>query len=113
LSEALTEDYEGVIGLFAGTAAAEGVSSQFATYLEQMTDTSTGLYAGRKESTDSNLRRIDQRIISLEARLDQKEETLRAKFSAMEGLISGMNSQSSFLTQQLAAMPTIGNSSNG
>lgn len=113
LSNALTEDYEGVIGLFSGTAGNDGISTQFAAYLEQMTDTATGLYAGRKESTDSNLRRIDQRILSLEARLEQKEETLRAKFSAMESLVSGMNSQSSFLTQQLAAMPTIGNSSNG
>ncbi len=108
LSGALTDGYEEVIGLFAGTSESDGISTEFATYLEQMTDTATGLYAGRKESTDSNLRRIDQRILSLEARLEQKEETLRARFTAMESLVSGMNSQSSFLTQQLANLPKIG-----
>ena len=90
----------------------DGISTEFATYLEQMTDKATGLYAGRKESTDSNMRRIEQRILSLESRLEQKEDTLRAKFSAMESLISGMNSQSTFLAQQLASLPQIGGSKN-
>ncbi|MBM9603008.1 flagellar filament capping protein FliD [Desulfopila inferna] len=101
LSDALTDIYEGVVSLFSGTSDSDGISAEFATYLEQMTDTATGLYAGRKESTESNLRRIDQRILSLEARMEQKEETLRARFTAMESLISGMNSQSTFLSQQM------------
>lgn len=112
LSDALTDDYEGVISLFSGTSDSDGISTEFAVYLEQMTDTATGLYAGRKESTDSNLRRIDQRILSLEARLEQKEETLRAKFTAMESLISGMNSQSTFLSQQMNMMSNMMNKDN-
>ncbi|MDJ0624440.1 MAG: flagellar filament capping protein FliD [Desulfocapsaceae bacterium] len=112
LSDALADDYEGVIGLFAGTSGSDGISTEFADYLEQMTDTSTGLYAGRKESTDSNLRRIEQRILSLEARLEQKEETLRAKFTAMESLISGMNSQSTFLSQQMNMVSNMMNKDN-
>ena len=112
LTNALSEDYEGVVGLFAGTSESEGISSQFASYLEGVTDYDEGIYAIRKESTDSNLRRIDQRIISLEARMDQKEITLREKFSAMENLVSGLNSQGNYLMQQLASMPTIGNSSS-
>lgn len=109
LSDALDGDYAGVISLFAGQDGVEGISAKFASYLEDMTDYTDGLYAGRKEGTDSNMRRIDQRILNLEARLELKEKTLRAQFSAMEGLVSGLNAQGSYLMQQLASMPIIGN----
>jgi flagellar hook-associated protein 2 len=33
-------------------------------------------------------------------RLEKKEETLRNRFNALEQLVSGMNTQSTFLTQQ-------------
>ncbi|NOQ50668.1 MAG: flagellar filament capping protein FliD [Desulfuromonadaceae bacterium] len=109
LSDALDGDYAGVISLFAGQDGVEGISAKFASYLEDMTDYTDGLYAGRKEGTDSNMRRIDQRILNLEARLELKEKTLRAQFSAMEGLVSGLNAQGSYLMQQLASMPIIRN----
>ncbi|MCK4623391.1 MAG: flagellar filament capping protein FliD [Desulfuromonadales bacterium] len=109
LSDALDGDYAGVISLFAGQDEVEGISAKFASYLEDMTDYTDGLYAGRKEGTDSNMRRIDQRILNLEARLELKEKTLRAQFSAMEGLVSGLNAQGSYLMQQLASMPIIRN----
>jgi len=112
LSTALTDDYDSVLELFSGTDGVEGISNKFATYLETMTDSVNGLYAGRKESTDSNLRRIDQRILNMEARLEQKEKTLRAQFSAMEDLVSGLSAQGSYLTQQLASMPSLGGSTS-
>ncbi|RLB70153.1 MAG: hypothetical protein DRH07_09205 [Deltaproteobacteria bacterium] len=111
LSSALANDYDAVIGLFSGDNSFEGISSKFATYLDTMTDSIDGLYAGRKVTTDSNTRRIEQRIINMEARLEQKEKTLRAQFSAMEDLVSGLNAQGGYLLQQLASMPTIGGSS--
>jgi flagellar hook-associated protein 2 len=76
-----------------------------------MTDSIDGLYVGRKETTESNSRRIDQQILNMEARLVQKEKTLRAQFSAMEGLVSGLNAQGGYLLQQLASMPSLGGSS--
>lgn len=111
LSAALADDYDGVLSLFSGSEGVEGISTKFATYLENMTDSIDGLYAGRKETTDSNLRRIDQKIINMEARLEQKEKLLRAQFSAMEQLVNGLNAQGGYLMQQLAAMPTMGNKS--
>lgn len=111
LSSALTDDYDAVLGLFSGTDDTDGISTTFATYLETMTDSVNGLYAGRKETADSNIRRIDQRILNMESRLEQKEKTLRAQFSAMENLVSGLNAQGGYLLQQLASMPTIGNNS--
>jgi flagellar hook-associated protein 2 len=47
----------------------------------------------------------------MEVRLEAREKTLRAQFSAMEELVSGMNAQSSFLAQQMLNMPKIGGGS--
>lgn len=104
LTDALTEDYDSVVNLLAGVNDSGGIAAQFATYLDDITDSADGIYASRKESTDSNIRRIDQRIEVLELRMEQREKTLRNKFSAMENLVSGMNAQGSFLAQQLSAL---------
>lgn len=111
LSSALTDEYDSVLGLFSGVDGSEGVSTKFATYLDNLTDSVDGLYVGRKETTEKNSRRIDQQISNMEARLEQKEKTLRAQFSAMEGLVSGLNAQGGYLLQQLASMPSLGGSS--
>jgi flagellar hook-associated protein 2 len=108
LSDAMTKDFDGVISLFTGEAGVDGISKIFSGYLDSMTDSIDGLLATRKKSTDSNTRRIDRRIENLEARMVSREKTLQAQFSAMEELVSGLNSQSSFLLQQMASMPVIG-----
>ncbi len=110
LSEALTEGYDSVVALLTGSGEGDGVIAKFTSYLESVTDRSDGLYASRKEITDSQLRRIDQKITSLEARLEHREDTLRAQFSAMEELVSGLSSQGNYLLQQLSMMPSYSNS---
>lgn len=107
-TRAMTDDYEGVVALFAGAGGSDGVSRQFADYLKGVTDRSDGVFASRKKSTDSSVRQIDQRITSLEARMEQKEKTLRAQFGAMEQLVNGLNAQGGYLLQQLTNMPSIG-----
>lgn len=109
LTDAMAEDYDSVVGLFAGAGGVDGIAAQFASYLEDMTDSVDGIYASRKKSTSSTVSRIDQRIEILELRMEQRENTLRSKFSAMEELVSSLNAQSSFLLQQMANMPKIGN----
>lgn len=104
LESALTEDYDSVMSLLTGGGTSDGIAAEFAAYLDAVTDSGNGIYASRKESTESNVRRIDQRIDVLELRMEQREKTLRAQFSAMEELVSGMNSQGTFLAQQLAAL---------
>ena len=104
LSDAMSNDFASVISLFAGEDGVEGVSTTFATYLDSMTDFMDGLYASKKVSTESNNRRIDQQVDRLEARMISRERTLQAQFTAMEGLVSGLNAQSSFLSQQMSAL---------
>ena len=106
LSDALSNDFSGVISLFTGENGGNGVSQLFSDYLDSVTDSTDGFLAARKESTNSTIRRIDLQISNLQARLDSRQKTLEAQFSAMENLVSSLNSQSTFLSQQLSSMPS-------
>jgi flagellar hook-associated protein 2 len=101
LSDAIQNDLDSVEKLLVGEGEKEGIAVQFQNYLEGKTDSVDGLLATNKKNTESTINRIDNRIEQIELRLVKKEETLRSKFAAMEQLISGMNNQSSFLTQQM------------
>ncbi len=107
LTEAISGDMESVVKLFAGETGVDGIATKFQSYLDGITDYVDGIYASKKESTESNVRRIDNQIERVEARLVQREATLRARFDAMETLLSGLNAQSSFLTQQMSMLNNI------
>lgn len=87
-----------------GTVLVEGVASRFSSYLDSITDATTGIMASSKEMTESRTRYIEDRIAQMELRLEKKEETMRAQFSAMEELVSSLNTQSSYLAQQMTAL---------
>ncbi len=87
--------------MLVGQTTAPGVATRFKEYLESLTSSVDGFFAGRRENTHSNLKRIDNRIAQMEVRLEHKENAMRARFTALEQLISGMNAQSSFLSQQM------------
>lgn len=110
LSKALADNFDDVVNLFAGHSGFDGVAKDVSTYVKNVTDPSNGFYAVRKKTTDTSVRTIDQRITSMEARLEQRERSLRAQYSAMEQLVNGLNAQGSFLMQQMSNMPTIGSS---
>lgn len=110
LADAMRDDLDGVTKLFAGDGVVNGVAAQFQSYLESVTDSSDGIYASKKDVTERSVRRIDTQIDSLEARLAQREKTLRAQFDAMEQLVSGMNSQGSFLAQQMTSIANMSGS---
>ncbi len=104
LSSAIKNNLDDIETLLVGEDGVTGIATQFKDYLESNTDMFDGLLAGRKQSIDSNVRRIDGRIEQAEMRLLKKEETLRSRFNAMEELVSSMNSQSTFLSQQMSML---------
>lgn len=104
LNKAMETDYEGMVAVFAGETGIDGISQKFADYMTGLTDSVDGMYASKKKSTDDTISRIDDRIERLEARLLIKEKTLRSQFSAMEELVSAMNNQSAFLSQQMTSI---------
>jgi flagellar hook-associated protein 2 len=112
LSKAIDENLESVTTLLSGEDGKDGLAKQFQDYLESMTSSTTGMLQGRKTSINSNIKRIDNRIETMETRLTQREKTLRSQFTAMEQLVSGFNAQSSYLSQQMTVISNIMNYGN-
>lgn len=101
LDSALENNFDDITKLLAGEGETDGVMKKFNTALLDLTSSGTGIYAAKEDRYDSVIRRIDLDILRMEPLLAKKEDTMRAKFSAMETLVSELNFQSDFLTQQM------------
>lgn len=65
---------------------------------------SSGSVSTRVNSLDSTVRRYQDNQAALEIRVSLIEKRYRAQFTALDKLVSSMQSTSSYLTQQLAAL---------
>lgn len=109
LSDAVENNLDSVVSLLAGDGDGKGMAQQFQDYLGSMTNSSSGMLKGRKDSITSSIKRVDKQIESLESRLEHRQKTLEAQFTAMETLVSTLNSQSTYLSQQMDALSNIMN----
>jgi flagellar hook-associated protein 2 len=112
LETALSENYDDFEFLLLGDDTTTGIFEQFTNFLDVWTDNFDGLYAGKKQSHDSSIRSIDASIERLELRLAQREITLTNQFAAMEELVSGMNSTSTYLSQQMTMLAGLSQGGN-
>ncbi|RMF44522.1 MAG: hypothetical protein D6751_08960 [Deltaproteobacteria bacterium] len=108
LSNALTTDIDSVTSLLAGNGTVEGIAQIFETALEGMTDSSNGFLASKEASINSNIERIDNSIERMQERLDKREQLLYDQFNAMEELVSALNAQGDYLTQQMNMLQNMG-----
>lgn len=91
-----------------GDRGALNYSQGYATTLSNWSTAvlaSDSTIAARTEGIGRSITDIDKRRTDLEARLVNIEKRYRAQFSALDTMLSSMNSTSSFLTQQLANLP--------
>lgn len=99
LEKAMDTDFHSFTSVFADSEAG------FAVRLDTLMDGFLGidgLIESREDGFDSRIRRIQDQEASYEYRLELTETRLRSQFTALEELMAGFNSTSSFLTQQLA-----------
>jgi len=108
LTKAIGDDFEEVVRLMAGDDNVGGIFKEYKSFLNNMTHSSNGLYANRKENIARVMGRIDDDILRMESRLDKRELMLMAQFTALEKMISLFNAQSDYLTQQMDRMPSYG-----
>ncbi|MBU0945818.1 MAG: flagellar filament capping protein FliD [Proteobacteria bacterium] len=101
MDAALKDNFDGVTSLLAGKDDVDGVMKKFNYYLLNVTSGTNGMYANKKKSYDQSINRIDDQILNMEPRMVKREASLRAQYSVMEQLVSGLNAQGSFLTQQM------------
>lgn len=103
VDEALEENFSDIVKLFAGDSATDGVMKNFNSYLVEKTSSADGVYAQKQDLYDSKVKRFDSQISQKETLLEKIEARIRAQFTAMELLVSELNSLGDYLTQNLNA----------
>lgn len=98
LNKAIEADYTGV------TNVLSSVGSAFKTGLESLVG-SSGKIGAATNSANRVIKDLGARQSELSKHLTQVEDRYRKQFTNLDKLISGLNSTSSYLTQQLASLP--------
>ena len=87
-----------------------GFIASLESVIKSYTD-SDGIISTRTEGLNTERQSLDDDIERISIRIEDTEARLRARFSSLDGLLSRLNSTSSFLTQQLANLPSLNQSS--
>lgn len=96
LKEALARDESAVRAVFAATG---GIAEQVENLRDVQNDADDGVLSARQEGLNARLEQLDLDIANQELRIEKFRETLIAKFTAMEEIVSRMNSMSDFISQ--------------
>jgi len=106
LDAALNDHFDEVVRFL--NAAGAPLESIMESYLG-----SDGLINSRKKSIQTGIDRIADERQQLEYRMQQLEQSLVQKYSALDTLLAGMQQTSTYLSQQLARIPVPGQQGNG
>lgn len=100
LSAALTKDPDAVKNLLIGdtTTGAKGVLSKLETVLDGATDATSGYFAKREKSLETQAARLTKKTDKMTLALEKYRKDLETKFSLMDKIISGLNAQGDQLT---------------
>lgn len=91
--------------LFAGNDEVDGFADIFGAKLESYLD-SDGLLAGKTDGINSTIKSITKQYDAMETRLTAMEARYRTQFSSLDTLLAGLSQTSTYLTQQLASLPS-------
>ncbi|HEY9102734.1 flagellar filament capping protein FliD [Chitinimonas sp.] len=95
-------------GSSAGSRGTVTYNRGFAMQLDDAISTltaKTGALTGRQDSLNNSLDDLTKQLDKLSTRMDDLEKRYRAQFTALDVTISSLRNTSSFLSQQLAALP--------
>ncbi|PZN07129.1 MAG: flagellar hook protein, partial [Bacillota bacterium] len=105
LREALAKDRAAVQRLLVGDPAAgdngDGVLSRFQQRVETWLQANTGLLDTRIKSLQDRVENYAEQIERMEYRLQLREQNMLRQFQALESLISTLQAQENWLTQQI------------
>jgi len=106
LTAALTGDPARVRAFFAGADGSIGFSQKIADIINPLAAAGTGMLAERASMADRELARNKDAQSVMDTRLALKEARLRAQFTAMETALSSIQNTTSWLSSQIAGLPT-------
>lgn len=108
LRASLERDFTAVANLFA--AEDQGYAYRLESVATGLLQTQ-GLIDAREDGLQKRIDDVTDRQLELERRLVTVEERYRTQFAALDSLLSQLNTTSTYLTQQLATLPS--NNTNG
>jgi flagellar hook-associated protein 2 len=104
-NKALTADPQAVAKIFAGE---NGVAARLGSYVDSKL-ASDGAIATRNANLASNQKDLDKQRDALEARMQVIQERYVKQFTALDGLLSQLQSTSTYLSQQLTGLSQLAN----
>lgn len=106
LNSVLESDFSAIGDLFGGD---NGYTARLSTIIDTYIG-DDGILEARTDGLDASIERISEQRESLNARLVSLEARLQRQFNGLDSLLGQLNNTSSFLTAQLANVPTPGRS---
>lgn len=101
--QSLTDDYDAVAALFIRNGDSAGLAESMAERLKNLRDPGFGMVKSKLRGLQQVIDNQDQDIERRERQLDQSEQNIRHRFTALEGTLSGLRGQSDFLKARMAA----------
>lgn len=95
-------------GGFGSISVSSGVADRLSSSIGSYTNSSTGIIKSRTDSIQKTVDTIKNQQARIEERLVTKEKRLRDQFVRLEILLSKLNAQSQYLTNQLSSIPKVG-----
>jgi flagellar capping protein FliD len=81
-----------------------GVAELLDRSLYQITDSTYGYLPGKQEAIQETIKHYDERIATMEARVEKKMGELELRFIAMESTLSSLQNVSSWLSSQIKSL---------
>lgn len=110
LKQALGDDPGAVQQFFVGTEAVPGFAASVDAMIKNYTNTG-GLIDSRIEGYQTQLDKLDDDMLAFDRKMEKYEARLLAQYNAMDMLVTGMTSTSTYLMGQLDNMPGVVKSS--
>ena len=112
--DAYNDDPQAVKDLFfSDDATQETVFSRLDTELKAATNFTSGYLSTSEDAVEQRVRDIDDQIAAWDIRLDKREANYRRTFTSLETALSELQQQSSWLSSQIASLPTYGTIGGG
>ena len=106
---ALSDPSKEVTTFFTGKEGVKGFAEALSARLSAFID-SDGLLNSRTEGINSTIKSLTKQYDTMEARLAKMEERYRKQYSNLDTLLNGLSQTSTYLSQQLANLPSISKS---
>lgn len=103
-TEGMALQIDGATGSRGTVNYSQGYAFQFNRLASSLLDATTGPLTSRTDGINASIKNLAADRVQLTARLATIEAAYRAQYTALDVSISSMNSTSSYLTQQLAAL---------